>query len=124
MPDLQCSVSNEGGLTVVAASGDVDVATAGALWEAISAQVTPSSAVVLDCAGITFMDSMGLQSLLRAYRYADEQQGSFALVGIANSYVDRVLELTGMTQVIPHFTDVEAARTDLAGRPGAPERRA
>src|SRR4051812_41356073 len=109
MPNLQCSTSVDDGLVVVTVAGDVDFATCDALWEAISARLAPSSVVALDCAGITFIDSMGLKSLMRAREHAAGQRATFVLVG-SNAYVDRVLELTGTTGLIRCFGDVEAAR--------------
>lgn len=112
MPNLQCSTGEFDGLIVVAAVGDVDMVGSDALWEELSARLAPASVVALDCTGVTFMDSMGLQTLLRAHQHATDQQGCFVLVG-ANRYLDRVLELTGMTGLIPNFADVETARLAL-----------
>lgn len=113
MPTLQCSTSKYGNLIVVAVTGDIDLATADTMWDELCAQLMPMSALALDCTGITFIDSMGLQVLMRAHRQTVEQQTSFALLG-ANQYVNRVLELAGLTGVIPHFADVETARAHLA----------
>lgn len=115
MPSLRCSTTTSDGLVVVAVAGDVDFATADVLWEELSAQLTPSSTVAMDCAEITFLDSMGLRSLVRAQQHAAEQQATFVLVG-SNTNVDRVLELTGMTDLIPRFDDIDAAREGLADR--------
>jgi len=115
MPSLQCSTTTNGVLTVVSVTSDIDFATADALWNELSAQLTPLSAVALDCVGITFMDSMGLRTVMRAHHRATEQQAFFALIGF-NAYVDRVLELTGLTEVVAHFPDVEAARTAVTAR--------
>jgi stage II sporulation protein AA (anti-sigma F factor antagonist) len=113
MTSLHCSTSKHGALTVVAATGEIDLATAETLWDELRPRLTPASALALDCTGITFIDSMGLQVLMRAHRYAAEQQASFALVG-ANVYVNRVLELAGLIGFLPYFTDGETARASLA----------
>jgi anti-anti-sigma factor len=112
MQNLQCVTRKYGDLITVVTTGDVDYASSGALWNELHAQLVPASALGLECTGITFMDSMGLQVLLRAQQHATEQQASFALIG-ASEYVDRVLELTGLTDAIPHFADVETARATL-----------
>lgn len=112
MPSLQCAIRKYGDLIAVVTTGDVDLASSEVLWSELHAQLVPASALGLECSGITFMDSMGLQVLMRAHQHAAEQQASFALIG-ANQYVDRVLELTGLTDVIPHFPDAESARSQL-----------
>jgi len=118
MSRLQCSTSKYGDLTVVVATGDVDLATAGELWAELCPHLLPTAVVALECAGITFMDSMGLQVLMRTRQHAAEQQGSFALIG-TDEHVDRALGLTGLTAVVPRFADVEAARAEL--RPDSPQ---
>ena len=113
MPTLQCSTSKHGNLIVVAASGDVDLASAETLWDELCTQLMPASSLALDCTGITFIDSMGLQVLMRTYQHAADLRASFGLIG-ANGYLDQVLGLTGLTGLIPRFTDVEAARARLS----------
>lgn len=108
MQMLQCTTSKHGDLIVVAATGDVDIASSETLWEELRAQLVPTSIVALECTGITFLDSMGLQVLLRTHQHAADQQASFMLIG-SSHYVDQVLTLTGMSGVIPHFDDVETA---------------
>jgi anti-anti-sigma factor len=110
---LQCTTDKHGGLVVVQVVGDVDLATADVLWGELSAQLVPGSAVVLECTGITFIDSMGLQVLLRTNRYASEQSASFGLIG-TNQYVDRVLELSGLIGLLPRFADIETAQAELS----------
>lgn len=112
MPSLQCSTSKYGDLIVVATSGDVDLASAETLWDELCTRLVPASTLAVDCTGITFIDSMGLQVLMRTHRHAADQQASFGLIG-ANGYLDQVLGLTGLTGLIPRFADVETARAKL-----------
>jgi anti-anti-sigma factor len=113
MPSLQCSTSKHGTLIVVAVAGEIDLATYETMWDELRTQLVPTSSLALDCTGITFIDSMGLQALMRTHRYAAEQHASFALVG-ANDYVDRVLGLAGLTGLIPRFADIETAQAHLS----------
>jgi stage II sporulation protein AA (anti-sigma F factor antagonist) len=112
MPGFQCSTSGTDGLIVVTVAGDVDFAVAEVLWEELGGHLIPSAIVLMECSGISFMDSMGLRTLIRAHDRAAEQKAGFALVGVGRP-VCRVLELTGLSGLIPQFTDLEAAR---AGR--------
>lgn len=117
MQTLQCTTGKRGDLIVVAATGDVDLASAERLWEELRAQLMPASTVALECSGITFLDSMGLQVLMRTHQHAADQQASFVLIG-SSHYVDQVLSLTGMSGIIPHFDDVETAmRSALSADP-------
>lgn len=112
MQGLQCATTKHGDLIVVAATGTIDLASSEVLWDELRAQLVPASALALDCTGISFIDSMGLQVLMRTRRDAIEQQGSFALIG-ENKYLDRLLTLTGLTGLIPHFADVDTAQAEL-----------
>lgn len=112
MPSLKCSTSKFDDLTVVFVVGDIDMAGSSVLWEELAAHLVRGSVVALDCTGVTFMDSMGLRTMLQAHQRAADQQGSFVLVG-TSTYVDQVLELTGTVGLFQHFADVEAARVAL-----------
>jgi anti-anti-sigma factor len=108
MLDLHCATSKHGDMIVVEAVGDVDLASSEILWKEICGHLAPTSTVALECTRITFLDSMGLQVLMRARQYAADQQASFLLIG-SSHYVDQVLALTGMVGLIPHFEDLETA---------------
>jgi anti-sigma B factor antagonist len=72
MPELGISLIEEEGRTVLVVDGEVDITTAGALANAISAAAAASSGdLIVDVAGVTFLDSTGIKILL---------QGSDALV--------------------------------------------
>jgi anti-sigma B factor antagonist len=112
VPSVKCSTSKFDDLVVVFVVGDVDMAGSSVLWDELAAQLVPESVVALDCTGVTFMDSMGLRTVVRAHQHAADQRGSFVLVG-ANKYVDQVLALTGTDGLFQHFADVEVARMAL-----------
>jgi anti-sigma B factor antagonist len=102
----------EGGITVVAPTGRLDVAGAPALKDAISdlARNGPPK-VVLDMEGITFVDSTGLGSVIAALKQIRKQQGELRLAA-PNQQVRVVLELTTLDKVFPYFATLEDA---LAG---------
>lgn len=114
MTDFLCSTRHEGPLAVVSASGDIDLATVDQLWDKISAQIAPATTVVLDCAEVAFLDSMGLQVLVRARNHAEQARATFALAGVPEP-VTKVLRLAGLQQLFPQFADVEAAAAAHAG---------
>ena len=114
MTDFLCSTRHEGPLAVVSASGDIDLAAVGELWDKLSVQITAATAVVLDCAEVTFLDSMGLQVLVRARDHAEKAQATFALAAVPEP-VTKVLRLAGLQQLFPQFADVEAAAAAYAG---------
>jgi anti-sigma B factor antagonist len=82
-------------------SGDVDLAAAPDLLEQIleaGRSCAPGEHVILDLAGVTFIDSSGLALLVDAHRrIAAEDQ--VLLLGEVPARVQRLLELTGLDQL-------------------------
>jgi anti-anti-sigma factor len=53
---------------VVVFRGELDMAAAGELWRCVERVCGSSRSVTIDLAGTTFMDSSGVNVLLRAYK--------------------------------------------------------
>jgi anti-sigma B factor antagonist len=85
----------------VPVSGEVDLATAPALEAALhDAIAAPAGRVVLDCAGLTFMDSSGLRVLIEAKRALDVQGRGpdFHMVNLGEA-PRRAIEIGGLSEV-------------------------
>src|SRR5882757_6937445 len=69
--DLRISVSRGDAETVVSVNGDLDVSTATRLADTVNEELRePPSRIVLDLAGLTFCDSLGLGTLVVLSRTA------------------------------------------------------
>ena len=55
--------------------------------------------LVLDLAGVSFVDASALGVLLRTRRRVEAQQGSLRVVHEGNAYVERLLDLTGLRRL-------------------------
>jgi anti-anti-sigma factor len=77
---------------VVTVRGEIDMDTAGQLIDAIT---TVAGTAVVDLSGVTFIDSTGLQGLLRAQKAA-RQRGDDLILRQPSKAVRRVLELTNL----------------------------
>jgi anti-sigma B factor antagonist len=102
----------DGGVTVVAPTGRLDVAGAPTLKDAMTelARNGPPK-VVIDMEGVSFVDSTGLGSVIAALKQFRRRQGELRLAA-PNQQVRVVLELTTLDKVFPYFASVEEA---LAG---------
>ena len=86
--------SEEAGSLVLALSGELDLASAPMLERELrEAEATSPSRLVIDLGGLLFMDSTGLQALLRARERANSNGHQLALRR-APHQVQRVFELT------------------------------
>lgn len=96
---------------VVAAVGEVDIATAPQLHDALLAAIrqpdTPR--VVLDINGLTFLGSRGLAALLAGLDEAGRLGKEFRVVIQNRSPVYRVLEVTGVDKELSRYETVEQA---------------
>lgn len=101
--------------TVVWAIGDVDLAVAARLGAEIELNLLPRSTVALDCVGITFIDSVGLQVLARASLIADQLEAHFMLVTVPEA-VRHVLEVAGLSNTFTIFDNLTQARNEIAKR--------
>ncbi|MGW6919340.1 STAS domain-containing protein [Kitasatospora sp. NPDC054939] len=85
------------GGTVLSPHGELDIDTVGVLRDALDAALlTPGTVVVVDCGGLEFCDSTGLNVLLHVRNRA-EADGSRVELAAPRAMVLRMLELTGAT---------------------------
>ena len=91
-----CTALDDDQHTVVTVTGDIDFATSEPLWEDLDTRLTPAKSVIIDCSGITFLDSMGLRALLQAKDRARELDIPLTLAAPSGP-VSRVLELAGVS---------------------------
>ncbi|QMU77111.1 STAS domain-containing protein [Streptacidiphilus sp. PB12-B1b] len=100
---------------VVSLTGELDVDTAVALQHQLAALVLQGRKhVVLDLAQVPFMDSSGLNSILRARSETQRYDGNL-LLAAPGSAVRRLLDLTGVSLTSPLYATVGDALASLAG---------
>jgi len=92
--------------TVVTLSGQLDVATAPDLRQALQeAQYAGAHRVVLDLADLQFLDSFGLGVLVGGLRRARLHGGRLVLAA-ANDRIRQILEVTGLDHTFQLADDV------------------
>jgi anti-sigma B factor antagonist len=85
---------------VVAVSGELDIASVGAVQEALDELCAVGwKSIVLDLRELSFIDSTGLSLLLEAERAAQRDGAAFAIVD-GSPAVARLLEVVGLSE---HF---------------------
>lgn len=90
-----------GAVIRVSVAGEVDMATAQMLEDALAAAVEREGAtgVEVDFADVPFCDSLGIAALDRAYAAATAKSLPFRLIDIQPG-VARVLDIVGLLQVL------------------------
>ncbi|MEU6236146.1 STAS domain-containing protein [Kitasatospora sp. NPDC047058] len=98
---LSVSTRAWAGGSVLTLRGELDLDTVELVHTALDEVLrTPGTVVVIDCAGLEFCDSTGLNALLRARAVADGGGSRIELVH-PRPLVLRMLELTGATDAFP-----------------------
>jgi anti-anti-sigma factor len=95
-------VRTDGSRAVVAAAGELDIATVGAVRSAFDELRSAGwREIVADLRGLTFIDSQGLTLLVQLHHDAKANDWSFAIVDGAPA-VRRLLEVTELTSYFDH----------------------
>jgi anti-sigma B factor antagonist len=85
---------------IVTVRGEVDVCTQGLLQQALLQIMREHGArLLLDVAGVSFMDCAGLRVLLTTRRRADLRGGFLRLIAVSRA-VRRIIELTGAYEAL------------------------
>jgi len=113
------------GVAVVTVTGDVDVATCAALRDSLLQVIADENfrGLVVNLAGVSFIDSTGIGVLVGAWRRTKATDGNLALASPSRQ-AQSVLDATGLTKVLSIYSSEEEAVQALAqpGMPGpAPE---
>ncbi|GHJ39586.1 STAS domain-containing protein [Streptomyces sp. TS71-3] len=106
---LHVEVREQGSTAVVTPVGELDHATADVLREPLEACLDNGcTRVVVDCSGLEFCDSTGLNVLLGARLKAEAEGGAVHLAGM-QPVVARVFEITGAEAVFTVHPTLDAA---------------
>ena len=112
MLDFDVAVGGDGACAIVNVRGELDIATAPQLVDALEAASRQSDGrVVVNLLATTFIDSTGLTTLFRAHRSFEERgDEAFSIVcGPDNVEVRRVIDLMGFDQVFLIHESLAAA---------------
>jgi anti-anti-sigma factor len=93
--DFNCTAQQSEQHLVATVAGDVDLAVHPRFQAEADTWAGKDADVVLDCSGVTFMDSMGLRVLVQLRRALTAGGHTFALAD-PSERVSRVLELAGL----------------------------
>ena len=85
--------------TVLSVSGELDLSTGPALLDHVAIAMFDNPGIALDLTGVTFIDSSGLQVLLRTREVAIER-GVNAYVSAVSPAVRRLFDLTGTGELL------------------------
>jgi anti-sigma B factor antagonist len=98
-PQFRCATTALDGTVTVVPEGELDLATAPALDEALRREAMASKAIVLDLRRLTFIDSTGVSLLLRWTRDSTASGRGFRLIP-GSERVQLVFAMTGLLDAL------------------------
>lgn len=117
---MNVEISHPSGNTVlIVLDGEMDLVTSGEFSRRFGQlQLEPGMRLIVDLAGVHFIDSSGINALVQAARAVEEAGGS-AVLAAPSPATDRVFEITRVAQVVTVervrgrvLADDSSARTD------------
>jgi len=103
-----------GRASVVSLSGSFDALTAPEVANYLTHQVAGGQCqLVLDLTGVDFMSSAGLRAILGALKESRQEGGDLRLAG-AQPGVEKVLNMSGFTNILKAFPSVAEAVTSYS----------
>jgi anti-sigma B factor antagonist len=100
---------------ILSLTGEVDVANAGRVRDAGLKLISDGiKHLIIDLSPTDYMDSTGLGTLVGLHKRLVESEGELIVAG-PQPRVERLFEITGLTQVFRIFDDVDAALKEVRG---------
>lgn len=107
-------IKKEGDVLIVSIYGELDLSNADYCRRDIEQKMKDykTKHLLFDLGEVMFMDSSGLGVILGRYRKVSENGGK-VIIACASSKIIRLLELSGLTRLIPICPDVSSALQQL-----------
>lgn len=99
-PDFAVVVSEDDGTSVVTVQGELDIFTAPRLSNVLAGLIDAGRDVVVALGDTAFMESTGIAVLAQTH-FALEERGGHLTIDAPRDNVFKVLELSGLTGIIP-----------------------
>jgi anti-sigma B factor antagonist len=118
MFSVDLSTRQCGGHVVVTLRGELDIADAASVAAVLTAVAARQPEIVVDLAGLEFIDSSGVAALARGRKHARDAGGDL-LLAAPRQQVLRILTFTRLIDVFPVHASVDEAASSAGRRQSA-----
>ena len=108
MEEFRLSSETRDGIAIVKVHGYLDATTFSELDELLTDTRRQQSRIILDLAGVRFMDTSSLSVIVAHWRKLEGSGGKLMLAGAQQRYI-RALWITGLASRMSLYDDVEKA---------------
>jgi anti-anti-sigma factor len=107
---VEPAISWSGRHAVVVLPAEIDLSNSGEVCDLLLSVIRQDpETITADLAGTRFCDSAGIHAIVRANRQA-RSRGAELRLAVGESPVNRVIELTGLDQIMPVYRTVQLSR--------------
>lgn len=110
---MELRVEESGGVTTAILSGRMDIEGAHAVDMQFNVFAGSKKKLIIDMAGVSFLASMGLRTIMTCVRAITSKGGKVAIAG-AQPGVAKVLDTSGLSEMVPVVATVDAAVAAIA----------
>lgn len=111
-PDnLSIHTATRDGIQVVTLTGEIDHHVSGPLHDVLQGHAQNTGRLVVDFAGVSFMDSTGIRVLLSTAQSLRDRPDAWMRIAAPSAPVLHVLELVGLDTVLAVYPTVSEALT-------------
>ena len=100
---MDCSIKSENGYDLLSVSGEVDLQYSPQLREKILASLKAGNPLLIDLAGVSYIDSSGIGELVSAFTTVRNQGGDLKLLNLTK----RIQDLLAITKLLTVFETYE-----------------
>ena len=108
--EFSCTATQVAGRVTLTLAGEVDLAAHTRFQSEVAQSWDGSTDLVIECSGVTFLDSMGLRVLVHAMQRASAN-GRYVTLAAPSKPVIRVLDLAGVRSL---FTEIGPSADEAA----------
>lgn len=115
------ALERSNGVAVATPRGDIDAANAAAIHEELASSLTPEvTGLVVDLSNVRYVDSAGIDMLLRLGERLRQRRSALRLVVAPDSQLRRLFEIVGLADNAPIHASVSDAVAEVpaAAQPG------
>jgi anti-sigma B factor antagonist len=103
---MECTLKSETGYDLLQLSGEVDLHFSPKLRERILASLKAGRPLLIDLAGVSYIDSSGIASLVEGFQTAKTSKLAYGLLNISKTAM-QVLTLTRLDKIFTLYTSAD-----------------
>lgn len=103
---MECSIKSERGYDLLSVSGEVDLQYSPQLREKVLGTLKAGKPLLIDLAGVSYIDSSGIASLVEGFQTAKSARLEYGLMNVSKTAM-QVLALTRLDKIFQLYASAD-----------------